>query len=420
VNKILKDISPMDWVERIACDWGARFFAQKRFLADMITGSIVAGNSTVAAISRALSEETSLKQTHKRLLSHLHSDKIDLSYLRERLVSYGAANMGVDDIIAFDPGDISKKHARQMQYLYKVHDGSEGDCKNGYEDFSVELIQSIAPGKVRHIPLYHKLTSAACPDYVSQNRQIIDAIRSIHKYTKNRGIFVFDRGHDRSRVYEKALLKLKDIRWIVRVSANRSIMSKDSRFFDQITKIGIKDLADRIPLSDLKQRAPTERKTSLVNIGWSKVRLLNKSQSKQIGKSLSLVVVHDQRNAEKLVLLTSQDVKCEAEALLVWGQYLDRWGKEEGYRFTKQELGSEKIQCLSWRAIQAQSFITWLTYGYICWAFDRKPDEIADFSAQNLKDFESIEKIKFKYYRVRRALATALREPTETETKRAA
>ena len=45
MNKILKVISPMDWVERIAFDWGARFFAQKRFLADMITGCIVEAGS---------------------------------------------------------------------------------------------------------------------------------------------------------------------------------------------------------------------------------------------------------------------------------------------------------------------------------------------------------------------------------------
>ena len=35
-------------------------------------------------------------------------------------------------VIAIDPGDIRKKYASKMEYLYRVHDGSENDIGDGY------------------------------------------------------------------------------------------------------------------------------------------------------------------------------------------------------------------------------------------------------------------------------------------------
>lgn len=35
-------------------------------------------------------------------------------------------------VIAIDPGDIRKRHARKMEFLGKVYDGSENEVGDGY------------------------------------------------------------------------------------------------------------------------------------------------------------------------------------------------------------------------------------------------------------------------------------------------
>ena len=45
--------------------------------------------------------------------------------------------------------------------------------------------------------LVHKLYSQKAKDFVSENSEIIDAVRRIYKATEGKGIFVLDRGGDR-------------------------------------------------------------------------------------------------------------------------------------------------------------------------------------------------------------------------------
>lgn len=406
MKQIMEECSPEDWVNRLTVDWSGRYYSQFRFLTEMITGIVGSGSSLLSEISRFLFEPCGLKHTHKRLSRQLSSGVIDFEPLRDRIVEMGALAMCDDDVIAFDPGDVAKPHAKKMENLYPVHDGSAGDCKLGYEDFSVEAIQRSANGSVFHIPLYQKLINAKCPEYVSQNRQILDAIHAVYRFTRKKGIFVFDRGHDRSRIYEKSLLLLKDMRWVMRLKENRKVSCSDSRFFDEQTQIGILDLARMLDLTIVPNRAPIDRKTSLVSVGWTTVKLVCGKQE----RDLSLVTVHDRRNKTPVFLLSSITVSSEQEALVVWGYYLDRWAKEEGYRLTKQALGGEKIRTLNWESIQNLSFLVWASYAYICWVQRRQKRNLEAACESELMNFKGIDTIKFRYYRYQKALAKILRE----------
>ena len=93
-----------------------------------------------------------------------------------------------------------------MDYLYPVHDGSTGKIGLGWEDFGVEAIHW-ENGRKTHTPLYSKLSNASCPDYVSQNHQIMKAIRSVYEQLDEWcGVWAFDRLHDRTILF-KFLLK---------------------------------------------------------------------------------------------------------------------------------------------------------------------------------------------------------------------
>ena len=221
----------------------------KKFVSEMITGILGSKSTLVSNVARFLDEDQSLNYTERRLCRMLSKAKIDWDEIRIRALELQCRMVNVDDVIAFDPGDLIKEYAWKMEGLYRVHDGSTGECGNGFEDFCVEAIQW-KDGKKQQIPLYQKLSSAKREDYISQNYQIIEAIRIVHEYLgEDKGIWTFDRGHDRSRIFEKALLILK-MRWILRAKENRAVIPEDPRFLKAGQyHPGLMDVAKQIELS---------------------------------------------------------------------------------------------------------------------------------------------------------------------------
>ena len=81
-----------------------------------------------------------------------------------------------------------------MEYLARVHDGSQGTLANGYWICSVIG----AEGEERVLnPLYSRLYSQDGPDFQSENAEVCKAISFVSKHTEKRGIWVLDRGGDR-------------------------------------------------------------------------------------------------------------------------------------------------------------------------------------------------------------------------------
>jgi hypothetical protein len=81
-----------------------------------------------------------------------------------------------------------------MQYLSKVRDGSTGEITDGY------WVCSVVGAEVERediIPLYQHLYSAAAPEFVSENAEILRCIETISSYIGENGIWMMDRGGDR-------------------------------------------------------------------------------------------------------------------------------------------------------------------------------------------------------------------------------
>jgi hypothetical protein len=369
----------------------------KKFINEMVEGILGSRSSIVANIARFVMGDKSLRHTEKRLCRNLNNEKIPWDELHLRVLEIGAQQVGKDDVIAFDPGDLCKKYAKKMEHLYPVWDGSKKAVSQGYEEFSVEAI-TWKRGKKFHIPLYQKLINADVDDYISQNRQITDAIRTIQDYLGDyHGIWTFDRGHDRARIIEDCLLPLP-LRWMMRVYENRSVIPLNPEY-ESIYQYnpGLMDMAMDIPLTKATSRLVFPKKTaSTVFLGWEKIMLPNDPRR----KILTLLVIHDKRNAEPVILLTTLEINSMNEALVVFGYYLERWGKEEGYRFCKSFLNLEDVRMLNWEGIKNLAFLVFLTYQFVALFYRGAREKIERLAHQRLKHFKPIETVRFQYYRV--------------------
>src|SRR5215207_1421461 len=98
---------------------------RSRFVTDMLTGLISSGHVHLTAIARALPGMDNLHATEKRLSRHLGSEHWDASPLADELLRCSAALVSDDTLLVADTTDLAKLHARKLEGLGKVHDGSD-------------------------------------------------------------------------------------------------------------------------------------------------------------------------------------------------------------------------------------------------------------------------------------------------------
>lgn len=367
----------------------------KKFISEMILGILGARSVLLSNISRFLAEPIPFIHTEQRISKFLYKKQVPWSDLKLRCCELGSFQLQKDDTIAFDPGDLVKDYAEKMENLYRVHDGSEDDCGNGYEDFCAEGVQWVNGNRFQ-IPLYQRLSNARCPDYRSQNHQIIEAIQVIHEYVRDKGIWTFDRGHDRSRIFTNALFRL-DIRWIIRAKENRAVIPEDPKYLMPLKyQPGLFDIVSKIKLTDQPLRLTFPQKSGELHVGWTRVKLTIDPDERWI----TVVVVHDKRNEKPVVLLTNLEVHNDLEATLIFGRYLERWRKEEGFRFCKSYLNTESIRTLSFNSISNLAWLAHLTYYFITLFYKGSPEQVLSEIKKRLKHFNSVDEIGYRYYRV--------------------
>jgi hypothetical protein len=376
---------------------GPNTYAHVNFTRKMIRGILGSKSTLIANVARFLNDKIAFTYAEQGLCKMLKNELWPREALRSRAVDIAARKVRSEDVIAFDPGDITKKYAKKMDYLYGVHDGSTGKIGLGWEDFGVEAVHW-EDGRKIHIPLYGKITNASCDDYVSQNHQIMTAVRSVSEQLGDWcGVWAFDRLHDRSILF-KFLLSLK-IFWIVRLKFNRSL-----RFVDGEARVKVEDLIGLLPLSKETWWLLFPKRSSELYVAWRKVRFPFHSAV------VTLVIVHDPRNEKPVVFLTNRDVNDDLSAITAFGYYLERWGKEEGYRFSKSFLNLENLRVGRWTAIQNLAFLVHLVYLFIIWCHQRHGDELEALAEKHLKNFKPIETVHFRYYRVAHMMRVLLAE----------
>jgi hypothetical protein len=302
----------------------------------MIYGIQASGDVKLSEIARSLNEQISLLKTETRLSRNLAEESLEESLLFD-VAKMGARRVHNDTLLLIDPTDIRKDFAEKMEHLASVRDGSTGELVKGY--WMMKVVGCEVEGR-RIVPLYQSLYSADAPGFVSENEEILKAVKLISAHSKKRGIWVMDRGGSRRALFDGFLDR--SLRFIVRFRAGFHLLFKGKARSALELAAGCPMLySETIVREDHQgQRGHT------IHFGFRPVKIPGRPER------LYLVVVEGFAQ-EPLMLLTNLELKRTRTSLwFVVGGYLTRWRVEEAIRFVKQSYRLEDIRVRGYRSLK--------------------------------------------------------------------
>lgn len=307
-----------------------------KFIEQMIYGIQAGRDVKLSVIARSLGEDITLKKTEERLSRHLAVRGLGQK-VNEILVEHGSRRVHRDTLIVIDPTDIRKPYARRMPHLARVRDGSSGELVSGYWACAAIACE---PGSRRMIPLHGRLWSSEAPGTRSENKQLLDVVDTIVGATKGRGIYVMDRGGDRSRIINRILNR--NLRFIIRLKRNRDVVFRNLRR-------NVLDAARRCRMlyaETIVKEESQEEKAYHIEYGYRPVKLPGREEQ------MYLVVVKG-FGKDPLMLLTNVEVKRNrGQVESIVNGYLSRWLVEETIRFLKQSYHLEDIRVLDYERLK--------------------------------------------------------------------
>ncbi|MDI6765189.1 MAG: transposase, partial [Thermodesulfobacteriota bacterium] len=307
-----------------------------RFVREAVYGIQARQSVMLSEIARSLDERIALKKTETRLSNELGRSGLR-ECLMENLVALGASRIGEDTLLILDTSDIVKRYARSMEYMARVRDGSTGDIGSGY--WTVQVIGAELD-EVKVTPLYGHLYSQVAPGFVSENEEMLSAVRLVSRHTEGRGIWVMDRGADRRRLYYPLLDH--GLRFITRLKGDRELICGGR-------SVLAVDVAGRCPTLYAERVVRDERgkeRVYQIEYGYRRVKLPGRREK------LTLVVVKG-FGEEPMMLLTNVDVRRTRRScsFVVWS-YIRRWQIEDTIRCVKQSYDVENVRLLSYERLQ--------------------------------------------------------------------
>ena len=308
----------------------------RRFVTEAICWIAARGSVRLSDIARALEGSILMKKTIESLWSRLDYTGLK-DHITGQVLDDASSRIGKDTLLIIDPSNIVKKHARSMEYLDMVRDGSEGKLSCGY--WTCERVAREA-GESDILPLYHSLYSTKAPDFVSENEEILRCIGRISEKAGNRGIYVIDRGGDRRKLLIP-LLEAKR-RFLIRLVGSRYLVYRGK-------DIEARQLAERCPLFYAERIVKEDKgkeKIYDIEFGFCKVRLPFRPEQ------LYLVVIKG-FGQDPLMLLTNVEMR-KNRSVLTWAvdAYLTRWRVEETIRYIKQCYNLEDIRVMTYNRLQ--------------------------------------------------------------------
>lgn len=312
--------------------------AKRKLIKEMLYGIQASKDVKLSNIARTLKERQALIKTEDRLSRNL-DDEDFTDTINDEICRLASSKVTDDMVIAIDAGDIRKKHAKKMEFLGKVYDGSENEIGDGYP-LCKAVAADIESKKV--IPLYCEAYSHLAKDVKSENDQIFKVIDTVFKHIGDRGIHAMDRGGDRGIIYEKYLKRSKQIRFVIRLK-ERDLIHKGKRR----------------NCTDMAKILPTPYKTVLIiyDEGKEKKRTVQYNavavKLPQYDNKLYFVVVKG-FGIKPMMLLTSCAINIYKKESIwrIVEYYLARWKCDESYRYIKQCYNLEDIRVRSYISIR--------------------------------------------------------------------
>jgi hypothetical protein len=295
-----------------------------KFILDMIQGIIASQSVCIAKIGRALQEKINLDKVTKRLIYHLDKENMG-GQLLTKLHQTAAQHIAPLDVAVLDITDIQKPHAKAMEGLREVRDGSKKTLGKGFW-----LLSVIAAKGQDIIPLHMHLYSFS--EVQSENLEILQTINQIQKDVNKKLTWVIDRAGDRNNI----MCQLLDNQttFVIRGNGFRNLLIKIPNGFKNINMLEIARSSQSIISVKVKKGQQLKK----MKASYQQVSLPNRPD-----QVLSLITVANS-GAKPLMLLTNLQAANPQEIITrALEAYFLRWRIEEVFRHIKTQYLLEKI-----------------------------------------------------------------------------
>jgi hypothetical protein len=309
----------------------------QRFIREAIYGIMASQSVLLTEIGRQLESRVSLKKIEERFSRQLIKYRI-WGCLHKHILSLASNRVKDKTLLILDLSDVKKKYAEKMEYLAKVHDGSEdGEIVDGYWTNQV-IATEVGSNEI--IPLHMSLYSQNSPDFISENEEILAAMDQVGEAVQNRGIWVIDRGADRDAIFEPLLKKNRD--FIIRMVGTRDLIYRG-----EIVRSLWLAYSCKLPYQKSIMKI-VDGDEVMFNLSFGHVKV----QLPDMDTPLNMVVVRG-LSTKPMMLLTTLEIRTgQKDVWFIVQAYLRRWGVEETIRFIKQTYDLENIRVLRYTRLQ--------------------------------------------------------------------
>jgi hypothetical protein len=331
---------------------------RQRFVEDMIPGLVIAGHVHLSKVARAISPgDADIHGVEKRLSKHLASEHWDASPLSDELLKRSANLVTEDTLLAADLTDLAKPHARKLEGLGRVHDGSDPQKRivPGYMLFEAY----VRVGKWQLFPLMLEPLKTYSGAPTSENLEISAHLLRIQEATGGKGTWLLDRGFDRDALMLPWLRQ--QVAFVIRQRGDRHVLLNDGR------TVALTQLAEELRPATWPQRWPKDGYTAS-----QEVRL------PEMPEERLLLVAHWRwpRSTEPFLVLASPAAR-HPHRRPKWfiKAYSRRWGVEDATWGIKQRLHLESFLVRTWMSLRRLLWlVAWTFFWLNLWAesrFDR-------------------------------------------------
>lgn len=374
----------------------------QRFLTEAVYGITTSQSVILTEIGRTIESKVSLKKIEERFCRQLKKENI-WEDIHTNILKHASSSVKEDTLLILDLSDIGKKYAEEMEYIAEVRDGSDnGKIVKGY--WTNQVIAAEVDSR-EIIPLYSDLYSQNSPEFKSENNEIIKAINTVSSQTKDKGIWVIDRGGDRESLYSCFLSKVSPYsqnpsdkkRFIIRMVGNRKLIcGKKEAIALELAE------STRCPYQEtvVKQEDGKE-KVYNISYGFRKVKLPAHPDD-----ILYMLVVKGFGQKPMMLLTTEKLTKNFKKLQKLLHSYIKRWAIEQTIRFIKQNYDLENIRLLKYVRLKNMMALLLVVFYFIAVILDGN-HKLRIMLGHILKEAKRIFGIpNFHYYAIGDGLST--------------
>lgn len=358
-----------------------------------VVQGIIGGESLICARIAASSPILSTKGRHgeqrvRRMAKGKSTKRSELGAenLVERLQARGVEQLsGQDEVWAIvDPSELRKPYAREMPDLMRVRK-LQGEGEGTVPGYRTLNVLGIGREGRRGI-LYHRLFTSQEDEFLSESKEIRDALDSVGeglKGKKGKVSYICDSQFDDVAVWgaiweqgNHLVVRLKHQERLVEIERPEEegkqpevVLRPILELKDQAREVARvqTEMLVRKRNQRYKKRQPVTAIMSALPIRVHyRVDKRTRRDGEQKVKAAYLVVVRlENVELEPWLLVTDHKVENEQEGLLVFRMYRERWAIEDCFKFTKEVLGWEDVQLMDLEGIRTLVALGWVAAAFL-------------------------------------------------------